>query len=321
MKIRGGRSRGWASRSALVGAVLTTGWGVRHVVIRPVRRWQRSPVPPSTVGRLSTRVVGMGTPATVLLHGLAGCGDYFGAKYDALAEDRRLVIPDLLGFGDSYLADAPTGYALEAQLDALDEMAAALDLSGPLTIVGHSMGAALALNWAARRVSQVKRVVAFSAPLYSSPEEGLKQVRGLGLMEGVLALDTPISRAACKWMCTHRMTASWLAPGVEPRLPIYLARRGVLHTWPAYHATMETIVLQSPWQEALAILAAEHVPVVLANGDRDPVPVAGRADHLATQFPNLQSHTHPSAGHDLPIAEPNWCIALLAAVPSDELAT
>ena len=63
-------------------------------------------------GRLRTRVVGTDAPATVLLHGIVGCGDYLGACYDTLADGRRLVVPDLLGFGDSYRSASPAGYAL-----------------------------------------------------------------------------------------------------------------------------------------------------------------------------------------------------------------
>ncbi len=287
-------------------------WGVRHATAPSVGRWRLSPAPTVIAGPLRVRQVGSGAAATVLLHGIVGCGDYFGAAYDALASrDRRLVVPDLLGFGDSYRSPSPSGHGLGAHLDALDGMAAELRLDGPLTVVGHSMGAVLALHWAARHRARVERVVALSAPLYESVEEGRSRVRGMGMLEAAMALDTPVSRATCAWMCRNRVAASWVATALKPRLPVRIARRGVLHTWPAYLSAMEDVVLGSPWAAALSDLAGAEVPVLLANGARDRVPVPGRALRLASRHPVVSCATHPSAGHDLPLTDPVWSLALL----------
>ena len=307
-----------AAAVAAAVAVVAGGWVARHARAPTVRRWSRSAAPTVMAGRLNTRVVGEGASALVLLHGIVGCGDYFGAGYDTPTAGRRLVVPDLLGFGDSYRSAAPCGYGLNRHLDALDEMATALELTGPLTVAGHSLGAVLALHWAARRHDQVQRVVAMSAPLYLSAAEGHAHVRRLGRLEAAMAFDTPVARATCAWMCRHRTTASWLAVGLKPHLPVRLARRGVLHTWPAYLGAMDNIVLDSKWRTALSTLAAARVPVLFAAGEQDPVPVTGRTAQLAEQYPTVTSVTHPTAGHDLPLAEPAWCRSLLDIAPTPQ---
>lgn len=294
------------------GLSAATAWSIRHVTADTVRHWQPSLATTSRAGGLSVSTLGSGRSATVLLHGLAGCGAYYGKRYDALATGRRLVAPDLLGYGDSYRSPAPSGFGLEGQLDALDAMADALGLHGPLTVVGHSMGASLALHWAARRPTQVERVVAFSAPLYLNPEEGFAHVRELGLLERFMARRDALSERTCAWMCQHRTAASWLAVALTPDRPVYIARRGVLHTWPAYTATMNEIVLDSRWQGALATLARNDVPVVFANGDRDPIPVVGRTTHLARTYPSVTAMSRPDIGHDLPLGDPDWCLLQLA---------
>lgn len=304
--------------TAISGPLVAGGWVARHVAAPTVRRWRRSTAPTVMAGRLNTRIVGEGSPALILLHGIVGCGDYFGASYDVLADGRRLVVPDLLGFGDSYQSAAPNGFGLDAHLDALDEMASALQLTGPLTIAGHSMGAVLALHWAARRHVQVQQVMAMSAPLYLSAAEGRAHVRRLGGLEATMAFDTPLARATCAWMCRHRTTASWVAVGLKPHLPVRLARRGVLHTWPAYLGAMDNIVLDSEWRAALATLAQASVPVLFASGEHDRVPVTGRTAQLAQQYPLVTSVSHPTANHDLPLAESAWCRLLLGAAPSQE---
>ena len=306
-------------RLATAAGLGAAAWTAGHVRAPTVRRWHGSSAPVVTAGPLRTRVVAdagparsAGAPTLVLLHGIVGCGAYFGAPFDVLARGRRLVVPDLLGFGDSYLAAAPSGYGLEPHLDALDAMAAALRLDGPLVVAGHSMGAVLALHWAARRSDLVARVVALSAPLYDSTTEALAHIRGLGRLEALMALDGPVARATCAWMCHHRTTAGWVAAAIKPQLPIPLARRGALHTWPAYLGSMDGLILNNPWRAAVKVLADREIPTVLAAGGRDPVPVAGRAAELAAPCPTVTVRTHPTAGHDLPLADPDWCRDLLA---------
>lgn len=63
--------------------------------------------------------------------------------------------------------------------------------------------------------------------------------------------------------------------------------------------------------EALASLAAAGVPVVLAEGADDPVPVPGCADALAARFDCVETRLHPTAGHDLPVSYPAWCAELI----------
>lgn len=77
---------------AVEGAVVAACVG-RHVSAPTVRGWWPSAAPVVTAGRLQTRVVGEASAATVLLHGLVGCGDYDGGGYDALAVGRRHAAP------------------------------------------------------------------------------------------------------------------------------------------------------------------------------------------------------------------------------------
>ncbi len=67
-----------------------------------------------------------------------------------------------------------------------------------------------------------------------------------------------------------------------------------------------------PWACSSAFSpSARTVPVVLAEGARDPVPVPGRMAALADTFDTVTVRVHPSASHDLPIAYAAWCRALL----------
>lgn len=245
-----------------------------------------------------------------MLHGITASGEVFGAPYDVLGARARVVVPDLLGFGRS-MDPARADFSLEAHLAALDAMADSLGLGGlPITLAGHSLGALLALHWAARR-QDVTRVIAFCAPLYLTPAEADARIRAMGTLERLFALESPLTAQMCAWMCAHRTAAQWLVVALEPQWPVALARMGVFHTWPAYLGAMNGVIRNGGWEASLQRLAASAVPVTLANGGRDQVPVPGRADELAERHGNVQVMVHPDADHELPISDPGWCLGLL----------
>lgn len=299
-------------RHLLAGTAAVTGLGLawlgRHRSSPAVRGWA-APVAGSytTTGSLQVRVAGRGDQAVVLLHGLVASGDSWGRGYDRLADGHRLIVPDLLGFGGS-LDTARGDFARDAHLEALDDLATQLGLDGrPLIIVGHSMGAVLGLSWAARR-PETARVVCFGAPLYDCADEAISHIAAMGTLERLFALEGPLAHSTCRWMCAHREAAAILAVLLKLEWPVQLARQGVLHTWPAYLGGLRGIIMAARWRDALAELDRRGIDVVLAAGDPDPVPVPGRATALTQQFGCVRAVGHPTAGHDLPISYPAWCM-------------
>jgi len=305
-----------AARSAILGTAGTSAgaagwWRWRHQRSAAVAAWVRGGGRQWPAGPLSVRVLGTAEPVLLLLHGMVAAGNCFGAAYDDLAERATLVVPDLLGFGGSMLVTGPTDAT--AHMDALDEALVALDLDRrPLVVVGHSMGGALALRWAARHVDRVGAVVTFGAPLYRTRAEADEHVAAMGRMEALLAGDGALPRAVCGWMCRHRIAASWIAVAYRPDLPVPVARTGVKHTWHTYTGSMNGLIRDAGWQRAPRVLSRAGVPVVLVAGDADPVPVPGRAAELAAAWPAVTERRHPSADHGLPLTHPVWCRRLIA---------
>ena len=65
--------------SVLPGVVVAATWAALHRTSPAARGWRPSATPTVVAGRLRTRVIGSGSRSLVLLHGIVGCGDYFGA--------------------------------------------------------------------------------------------------------------------------------------------------------------------------------------------------------------------------------------------------
>ena len=94
--------------------------------------------------RVSYRTAGEG-PVVLLIHGIAGSSQQWLDSMTLLAEDHTVVAPDLLGHGRS--AKPRGDYSLGAYAAGLRDLLVALDCS-KATVVGHSLGGGIALQFA-----------------------------------------------------------------------------------------------------------------------------------------------------------------------------
>jgi pimeloyl-ACP methyl ester carboxylesterase len=107
-------------------------------------------------GLLATTDSGRGQPL-VLIHGLATTRQIWGLVVPALAETRRVVTLDVPGFGES--APAGPGFELEVVAERIARGLAARHVRTPFDLVGHSLGAGIAVTLAAARPRAIRRLV------------------------------------------------------------------------------------------------------------------------------------------------------------------
>ncbi len=293
--------------AGLVGAAAA--WQVAHRTSPAVRGWS----PPARTAVLGGPLAATmtddvpGAPVVLLLHGITASGVSFGADYDDLPA--TVLVPDLLGFGRSM--DLPTpGYSVADHTDAVVQTIRTAGLADrPTLVVGHSMGAVLALHVAAAIPDPIG-VVAMSAPLYDTEDEALDHIGGADPLAGLLAVGD-LAERVCGWMCAHRELALALWPLLAPRWPRPVAQDGVLHTWTSYRGSLQSLVLDSGYTDALDRLRTTDVPLLLLDGGDDGVPVDGRAASLADRA-GVQSVTVEGADHALPLSHAGRCVETIA---------
>jgi len=95
-------------------------------------------------------------PVVLLVHGLGGRWQHWAENLAGLAEHARVVALDLPGFGRS--SPPRGGYAVDGFADVVAALARELALP-PVTVVGHSLGALVALRLAHRHPDLVSSVV------------------------------------------------------------------------------------------------------------------------------------------------------------------
>lgn len=145
----------------------------------------------------------------VFLHGLGGSSRYWTCKLDEARLENHSIFVDLLGFGDS--PQPWCQYTAERHLSALSS---ALRPYGAVTLVGHSLGAALALMYAALYPERVKAIVLISLPYFQSQMLAYEWLR----------------KTSSGWLFTNRLsagltnivarrTASWMVPKLGTNYP------------------------------------------------------------------------------------------------------
>ena len=105
------------------------------------------------------RVAGSGPPV-VLIHGMLNSSSHWQGVARPLAEHHTVIAPDLIGHGDSA---APRGdYSLGAHAASIRDLLAAIGVERA-TIVGHSLGGGVAMQFFYQFPQRVERLALVSS--------------------------------------------------------------------------------------------------------------------------------------------------------------
>jgi len=113
--------------------------------------------------RLRYREVGRGEPV-ILLHGYTQRLELMSELADSLAKDFRVIVPDQRGFGESSKFSDPARFGRVMGDDAIALLDAVQLRRAHL--VGHSMGALVAANVAARFPDRVRTATLLAGPFF-----------------------------------------------------------------------------------------------------------------------------------------------------------
>jgi pimeloyl-ACP methyl ester carboxylesterase len=106
-------------------------------------------------------VLGRGTPV-IFIHGWIGSWRYWWSSMQALSRYFRTFALDLWGFGDS--TNLRQEYGMDGYVDMLKEFVDGLGISKPYYLVGHGLGALLAVRIARSNPKEISKLIAVSLP-------------------------------------------------------------------------------------------------------------------------------------------------------------
>jgi (E)-2-((N-methylformamido)methylene)succinate hydrolase len=233
---------------------------------------------------------GQGEPV-VLVHGVGMASAVWRPQADALAREVQVVSCDLLGHGASDLP--PEGVTLG---DYARQLAALLDHLGmpQANVVGHSMGALVALEFALHYPARTLRVAAVNAVFQRTPQQrAAVQARAAALLrEGAAASIAPT-------------LARWFGNPVPPPLQAsaQLVERLLREVNPVGYARAYEVFASSDrvHEERLPALAA---PALFLTGELDPNSSPAMSQAMARLAPRSQVVVLPGARHMMNLTHP-----------------
>jgi len=267
---------------------------------------------------LVTRAEGTGPPV-LFLHALGASSRYFASRLGPLPATYHCVMPDLLGFGRSPKPDV--AYTIEDHLSALHRTLDRLSLTDrPIVVIGHSLGAILAAEYAARYPAHVRGLVLISLPCYQSKAEAQAYIIEHGeWMARVTVRNGGVAHSIHLVLATFRPLVALLAGRLSHAVPAVVAEDSMAHTWHSYLRTLEHCVLSHNVLPTLNALGT--LPILALHGDEDPAAPLAAVQSLASQLPTLTLRILPGT-HHIFLTQNNACLAAiqsyLTAIQSHE---
>ncbi len=133
--------------------------------------------------RLAYIEAGSGSPI-VLLHGNPTSSYLWREVIPPLLDRGRVIVPDLIGHGDSDklpASDGPERYRFEVAYAYLDKLLRAIGADQNVTLVLHDWGSALGFHWASLHPNQVRAIAYMEAIVMPLPswDDWPAQARGI----------------------------------------------------------------------------------------------------------------------------------------------
>ena len=238
-----------------------------------------------------------GGPLLVLLHGIASTADTWAPVATGLAANHTVLAPDLLGHGAS--AKPRGDYSLGAYASGVRDLITALGYERA-TVVGHSLGGGIAMQFAYQFPERVERLVLISSGGLGREVHPILRASTLPGSEIVLAL---LGR---RWLRTTGgavgATLGRLGLRAGEDLAGVAAGLASLGDADARGAFVHTAraAIDPGGQRVSAtdrLYLAAHLPTLIVWGERDPIIPAAHGEAAHAAIPGSRLEIFAGAGH------------------------
>ena len=222
----------------------------------------------------------------LLIHGFGGNKDNFTRIADEL-EDYHLIIPDLLGFGESS-KPMSADYRSQAQATRLHELLQAKGLASNIHIGGNSMGGAISVAYAAKYPKDVKSLwLVDSAGFWSAGVP--KSLEGATLENNPLLINSKEDFYKMYDFVMYK-------PPYLPKSVKAVFAQERINNKELDAKILEQIVTDNV-EERAQIIANYNIPTLVAWGDKDQVIKPETVNVIKDIIPQAQVIMMEDIGH------------------------
>ena len=237
---------------------------------------------------------GAGDPL-LLVHGWGAAASHWRRVWGRLVPRYRCLAPDLPGWGLSEKPDVP--YTMEWYADWLADLLEARGAS-PAMVVGHSMGATIALALAQRHPTRVSRLALLN-PIVRG-EDGVKAETRLLTKPVIRMLAFPFTRA--RWFLRY-IARNFTEGRAMEEGDLLLIARGT-------YASMTRTLDSLKRIDLTPALDSIRCPALVVGTDADREVPPAQSD-LAARIPGARRKTIQGSGHIPILEQPERTAAIL----------
>jgi pimeloyl-ACP methyl ester carboxylesterase len=261
-------------------------------------------------GRESSYLVGGDGPVLLLIHGMAGTCENWRDVIEPLARHHTVIAPDLPGHGLS--VGGPGDYSLGNLAAGLRDLLLVLGHERA-TLVGHSLGGGIAMQFSYQFPEMVERLV-----LVSSGGLGL-EVSPVLRAAALPGADLFIAATATTGQKIGGAIGRGLSKvGMKPAADVAEVARGYgslaePDRRKAFLATLRSVVGTEGQRVSATdrFYLAEAVPVLIVWGARDPIIPVGHGENAHRALPGSKLEIFDGVGHLPQVEQPSRFITVL----------
>ncbi len=256
-------------------------------------------------------------PAVLFIHGLASSSRSWGHLVDTLNTDHRILAPDLHGHGLS--SKSMGDYSLSAHAATMRDLLDRLGIDR-VTLVGHSLGGGIAMQFCYLFPDRVERLVLVASGGFGRSVSPLLRSATLPGAEWVLPL------IASRWVLrqVEAVGGSLARVGWKPSRDVTEAWRGFTsladdESRRAFLATTRSVI--DPGGQSVSVhdhlpLSVE-IPTLVVWGTRDRMIPAGHAAAAHQAIPGSRVELFEGAGHYPHLDQPERFATVLGDFMAD----
>jgi len=249
-------------------------------------------------------------PALLLIHGIAGSCENWRDAIEPLAQRHTVVAPDLPGHGTS--AGGPGDYSLGGFASGLRDLLLALGHERA-TVVGHSLGGGVAMQFAYQFPEMLERLVLVSSGGLGPEVSPILRAAALPGADLFISATARLGQAA-----GGALGRGLGAIGMRPAPDVAEVARGYAslsdpRRRKAFLATLRSVVGTEGQRVSAAdrLYLAAEIPVLIVWGARDPIIPVHHAEEAHAALPGSRLEIFEDAGHLPQLERPGRFITVL----------
>jgi proline iminopeptidase len=259
--------------------------------------------------------VGGGLPLIVLHGGPDFDHSYLRPEMDALAERFRLIYYDQRGRGRSAGEVQPPDVTIESEVADLDDIRQRFGFE-TVTLLGHSWGALLALEYVAAHPDRVRRLILMNpAPATHADWQQFRLQReafdgprlsGMRMIAGMPEYQVGDLEADARYYRLHFAGAvpdQTLVDRIVSRLRLHFSHADILKARAIEQRLYDQTWLKPDYDVLTRVAGRANVPTLVIHGDRDMIPVQC-AERMERVLPGARLKVLRECGHFAYLEQP-----------------